>query len=165
MRLLRIGLIVAGAALAFACSAADEDAAASGTALNQANAPESDAGPAAPLAAIDTTPLTLDGAGRLVSYSPAAPFNAFTLSATAGTKLRILVDARTAGTKPEIFLTNAGFVTLSSSSTGSGTAFLRSSRTPACRSSRSRSAERLQLPRFLRAQAVASVFVETSSFR
>ena len=78
-----------------------------------------------PVASVDESPLTIPGGERLVTYSPNAPFTALMFAATEGQDLGFLVDTRTAGAKPAVWITDNQFVTIVSKSTTSGSAFVR----------------------------------------
>jgi hypothetical protein len=111
-----------GVALA-ACGTASEDVATSNATVLATD--DTDAAvPPAPLGSIADEPLALDGRSHPVAYSPDAPFTAFPIEAEAGHVITFLVDSRTPGAKPAIWLTDDRFVTLASSSTGAATVFV-----------------------------------------
>ncbi len=122
MRLLSSGIAVLTlAAVSVACGSSENDPAASAESTVRT---DSDASAPAATFGIDPVPLVFDGRDREVTYSPAAPFVAFEVHASAGASLAIIVDARTRGARPSVWLTDASFRTVASSATGQGTAFL-----------------------------------------
>jgi hypothetical protein len=121
MRWLWLGLALA------ACGTAAEGASTTTSSIlsNEAETAETDGGSAGPLASVDESPLAIPGAARRVTYSPDAPFTALIFAAKEGQDLGFLVDTRTAGAKPAVWITDNQFVTIVSKSTASGSAFVR----------------------------------------
>jgi hypothetical protein len=118
MRWLWLGLALA------ACGTATEGVSTSTSSILETES-ETDAGSAGPLASVDESPLAIPGDARRVTYSPNAPFTALVFAATQGQDLGFLVDTRTVGAKPAVWITDNQFVSIVSKSTASGSAFVR----------------------------------------
>lgn len=118
MRWLWLGLALA------ACGTATEGVSTSTSSILETDS-KTDAGSAGPLASVDESPLAIPGDARRVTYSPNAPFTALVFAATEGQDLGFLVDSRTAGAKPAVWITDNQFVSIVSKSTASGSAFVR----------------------------------------
>lgn len=87
--------------------------------------PDAAAPPIGALPSIDETPIVLGGPAHRVTYSPDAPFTAIAFTATAGQEIGFLVDSRTAGAKPAVWITDNHFVSIAQRNTGAGSVFVR----------------------------------------
>lgn len=108
-----------------ACGTASEDLATSTSPALTAEEAADAGSSVGPFASVDETPLTIAGPARQVVYTPSAPFTALSFVAKEGQDLAFLVDSRTDGAKPTVWITDNQFVTLASKAATSGTAFVR----------------------------------------
>lgn len=115
-----------------ACGTASEDVSTS-TAPVLAAEEAADAGPGptppvdpvVPLASVDDAPLAIPGPARTVAYSPDAPFTALSFVASVGQDIAFLVDSRTDGAKPVVWITDNQFVSIAANASVSGSAWVR----------------------------------------